>query len=437
MAKKEPKLLTLPIHLIELPEENPRDIKPREFKKLCQDIKNVPHFLIQRPPLVNHITTDGRYICYAGNQRTKAAAECGYTELQVWVEENVPKKLQDDRMLKDNLHRGEWDLTKLLAFDTNTLLGAGFNPDVLDGMFNDMLSIADDDFNEEEAVKEVQDRGVRTQPDDIYQLGPHRLLCGDSTKPEDVQRLFGDARAKIIYTDPPYNIGYDYTKGASETKNHYTDKPVHDSKSHDDYREFLLKVMTNALAVCEKDIHVFMWCDQAYTGLVQEIYRQLGITNRRICIWVKNFANPVPQMAFNKVLEFCPYGTVGKPQFNKDQKNMHEILNRDFGSSNIYDDFMSIVQAWCVKKEHTNDYQHPTQKPISLHEKPLKRCSSVGDIVADFFGGSGSTLISCEDLQRTAYLIEQQPVFCDVIVDRWEKKTGQKAELIRNANATT
>jgi DNA modification methylase len=118
------------------------------------------------------------------------------------------------------------------------------------------------------------------------------------------------------------------------------------------------------------------------------------------------------------------YGTTGKPFLNKELKNLTEVLNQDVGGSNIYDDLMSYVQMWLVRKENPNNYVHPTQKPVSLHEKPLKRCSSPGDIIADFFGGSGSTLIACEQLKRTAIMMEKDPVFCDVIVARWEKLTG-------------
>jgi DNA modification methylase len=127
MAKhNEPKFLKLSIESIELPDWNPREISAKEFKKLQADIKKDPEFLKQRPPLINHITTENRYICYAGNQRVKAAAANGEVGIWAWVQEDVPKQTQDSRMLKDNLHRGQWDFEKLEAFGVDFLSDVGF-----------------------------------------------------------------------------------------------------------------------------------------------------------------------------------------------------------------------------------------------------------------------------------------------------------------------
>ena len=109
-------------------------------------------------------------------------------------------------------------------------------------------------------------------------------------------------------------------------------------------------------------------------------------------------------------------------------QNLTEILNKEVAAGNrAIDDIVDLFDIWLAKREAGQDYQHPTQKPITLHEKPLKRCTKVGDVVLDVFGGSGSTLISCEQMMRTALLCEIEPVFCQVIIDRWETLTGQKA----------
>jgi DNA modification methylase len=132
-------------------------------------------------------------------------------------------------------------------------------------------------------------------------------------------------------------------------------------------------------------------------------------------------------MAFNRVIEPCVYGTYGKPRLNTNVTTLSEILNQDVTGRNIHESVLDITDLWLAHRDKTNDYVHPTQKPITLHEKPLKRCSTPGDTVVDLFGGSGSTLISCEQLNRKALLIEQDAVFCDVIVKRWEKFTGKQA----------
>src|SRR4051794_165600 len=125
----EPRLIELDINKIELLEKNPRKISKKEFRALCDDIKNDPNFLKQRPPLINEVRINPMNAvlkCYAGTQRVKAARELGYTMITCWVEENVPQKLQDARMLKDNLHRGEWDMDLLKDFDPSFLHDAGF-----------------------------------------------------------------------------------------------------------------------------------------------------------------------------------------------------------------------------------------------------------------------------------------------------------------------
>jgi DNA modification methylase len=114
-------------------------------------------------------------------------------------------------------------------------------------------------------------------------------------------------------------------------------------------------------------------------------------------------------------------------------KNLDEIMNKEVSSGNgAIDDILDILDIWLIKREKLSDYEHPTQKPPSLHEKALKRCTKAGDIVLDLCAGSGSTLIACEQLNRKAYLIEIEPIFCQIIINRWEKLTGQKVKLIKN-----
>ncbi len=147
--KSEPRFIRLKIADITLPEYNPRGISESELKKLCRDIKNDPEFLMQRPPLINYITTDKKNVCYACNQRIKAATANGDTEIWCWVQDDVPKKVQDERMMKDNLHRGQWDFEKLRDFDNDFLLDVGF------GMKDLMkMSISNDQENAKLSLRE-------------------------------------------------------------------------------------------------------------------------------------------------------------------------------------------------------------------------------------------------------------------------------------------
>jgi len=299
-----------------------------------------------------------------------------------------------------------------------------------------LLEIEDDGFNLERAITEI-DKPI-TDEGDLWQLGKHRLLVGDSTKKEDIERLMGGEKTGMIFTDPPYNIGIDYGKGITPSikyRKNFPDlkyKGFKDNKKVGEYKEFLSKTIENVMSVAKKDFHIFYWCDQNYIWLLQQLFIDYGIHLRRVNIWVKNNFNVTPQIAFNKVYEPCVYGTVGKPYLNPDIRNLSEILNKevDPGVATI-DDILNIIDVWLVKRDSVQDYEHPTQKPIALNEKPMKRCTIVNDIVLDVFGGSGSTLIAAEQIKRRAYLIEIDPVFASVILNRYEKFTNIKPKKIK------
>jgi len=431
MINNEPKLVKLAIDLIEFPEWNPREISIKEFKKLQSDIKKDPDFLKQRPPLINFLTAEKKYICYAGNQRGKAAAANGEKEIWVWVQNDIPKEVQDARMLKDNLHRGEWDWDKLKLFDIEFLHEAGFEFMEMGNLFKESNAVEDDKFDFDSAVDEI--KVPKTKPGDIYILGEHRLMCGNSQNEEDVNRLMDGDVADIIYCDPPYNIGLSYDKGVkpSAIKKRYTNAVFSDNMSNSDYTAWLIQIVHNAMEVTKPDFHIFFWCDPKFIGLTQEAYRRLKISNKSVAFWIKDQFNPTLQMAFHRLIEPCVYGTKGSPKLNDQFRNMTEILNKEVAGRKIFESLMDYTDMWTIAREVSQNYVHPTQKPCTLHEKPLNRCSFPGHIIIDLFGGSGSTLISCEQMQRKARLMELDPVFCDVIVNRWEVFTGKKA-IIRN-----
>ncbi|PJA39676.1 hypothetical protein CO179_04765, partial [candidate division WWE3 bacterium CG_4_9_14_3_um_filter_39_7] len=155
-----------------------------------------------------------------------------------------------------------------------------------------------------------------------------------------------------------------------------------------------------------------------------------GIENKRVCLWIKNNFNVTPNVAFNKVYEPCVYGTIGSPYLATNVTKYHEILNKEVDSGNrAIDDIIDLFNIWLVKRIPTQDYEHPTEKPSTLHEKPLKRCTKPGDIVLDLFGGSGSTMMACEQLNRACYMVEIEPIFCDLIIRRYQQLTGKEAVL--------
>lgn len=411
-----------------------KDLKPSAYnprkwdeKALADMSESITRFGLVDPLIVNG-APERKNVVIGGHLRLTVAQKLGFTEVPV-VYLSIPEIEREQELnLRLNKNLGSWDEELLKAFDTGLLLDVGFTPDELNAFFDDVLDVSEDSFDVEKELAAITT--PETKPGDIYELGDHRLICGDSLDPKVVEKLMGEEKAHMIYCDPPYNIGLDYRKGIGAKGAYTPDKLVDDNKSTKAYARFLEGTLKNALAASHPDVHVFYWCDEKYVGLVQGLYEAHGIVNRRICFWVKQNFDPTPQVAFNKVIEPCVYGTRGKPAINPVIKNLSEILNQDVQSIGFYDDIMSIVQLWLVRRDNAADYEHPTQKPITLNEKPLKRCSAPGGIVLDLFGGSGSTLIAAEQLKRRAFLVELDPTFCDLIVRRWEHFTGGHAKRI-------
>jgi DNA modification methylase len=242
-----------------------------------------------------------------------------------------------------------------------------------------------------------------------------------------VRTLFGSERAKVVYTDPPFNIGLSYDKGVGN-KSDYGGS-TDDNKPVNEYVAFIRSVMQSALLVSEEDTHVAFWCDEAWVWVFQTLYMDLGIKNRRLNIWLKNNSSPVPTVAFNKCAEYCVYGTKGSPYLSPLIFDLNEVQNKECGTGNdLLDD---VANIWLAKRLPANEYEHPTSKPPVLHHKFVTRCTAKGDIIYDAFSGSASTMVCAEQLGRRVYSVEIEPVFCDLAVRRYEKLTGKKAEIIR------
>jgi DNA modification methylase len=229
----------------------------------------------------------------------------------------------------------------------------------------------------------------------------------------------------MIYSDPIYNIGLDYDKGVGNKANY--GGTVSDNKSSTEYVEFIRKSLKAALSVVEKDTHIFYWCDEAWVWVFQTLYNEFSIRNRRLNLWLKNNASPTPTVAFNKVTEFCVYGTIGSPYLSKQVRDATEVMNRELGTGNqLLEDLHNV---WSAKRLKSADYEHATSKPPSLHEKAIKRCTKPGDIILDSFSGSASTMVAAQQLGRRVYATEIEPIFCQLAVNRYEKLTGQKTEV--------
>lgn len=364
----------------------------------------------------------------AGSQRIKVLQLMGKGQTEIDV--RIPnRKLTDEErdryMIGSNSISGDWDYAKLKDFDLDLLLDVGFDKDELNKIWQKDAETEDDDFDVEAELKKIKE--PTTKLGDLVILGEHRLCCGDSTDPNVLQRLFGNEKAAVIYSDPVYNLNIQYARGIGGTRDFGGN--VNDNRSYEEYVEFLRKSIACALEVSEKDCHLFYWNDQSQIGILQQLYRDLGIENKRVCLWIKNGFSCTPGVAFHKSYEPCIYGVRGRPYLSKDVANLNEVANKDMTNGN---DLLDQIDIWMHKRLPSNQYEHSTQKPPTLHEKAFKRCSKPGDIILDSFCGSGSSMIAAQQLGRRLYGVELEPQFCDVIIRRFERLTGIKARVISN-----
>lgn len=402
-------------------ELNPRKLTDEQASRLKESIER---FNIVEIPAID---IDNKIL--AGHQRIRMLDLLGRGQEEIDVRvpnRKLTKKEFEEYNLRSNVSSGEWDFELLKDIDTEILLDIGLDESTLSNIWSENLSVEDDEFDVDTAVEKIDK--PKTKPGDLIILGSHRLYCGDGTKSEVVKKLVDKHKIHILNFDPIYNIDLDYDKGFGN-KAKYGGK-VKDLRSDDEYREFIKKALENGITHCNPDFHAFCWCDQKYIGLIQDLYTELGIDNKRVCLWIKNSQNPTPQVAFNKAFEPCVYGTKGKPYLSPIH-NLNEILNKEISTGNrLIDDVIDLFDIWLVKRVSGQDYEHPTQKPPTLYEKALRRCTKPGDILLDLFAGSGSQMAACEQLKRRAFLCEIDPVFCDVIVARYEKLTGKEAVYV-------
>jgi DNA modification methylase len=418
-------IVSVSTHDLKASTYNPRKWSETAIKQLTESIER---FGLVDPILVNG-AEERKNIVIGGHFRLKIAKDLGYTEVPV-VYINIPEEEKERELnLRLNRNTGDWDFEMLKDFDMDLLSDIGFNDEDLSMIWDDESEVEGDNFDTQKALEEAK-KDPQTKEGELFQLGNHRLICGDSTDTMVIAKLLEKTKINTIYTDPPFNISLDYEKGLGGTKK-YASAKVDDQKSYQDYQVFLEQTLRNGLKHCEKNAHIFYYCDQTYIGLLQSLYQKNGVKNKRVCLWIKNNQNATPQVAFNKCYEPCVYGTIGKPYLSPKSLNFTEILNPEIGTGNqTIEDIEDLLDIWLVKRLPTAEYLHPTEKPCTLHERPLKRCTKPGDAILDLFGGSGSTLIACDQLGRKAFLVEKDPAFCDVIISRWELQTKQKAQKI-------
>jgi len=370
---------------------NPRKkLKPgdSEFEK----IKNsITEFGYVDPVIINK-----DYTVIGGHQRISVLKTLGYTEIDCVVID-IDKTKEKALNIALNKISGEWNKELLadLIMDLQSLdydLGfTGFEPPEIDQLFNDVHSkeIKEDDFDVE---KELAEPAI-TKPGDLWLLGRHRLVCGDSTDAEVYRVLMDGQKANLVVTDPPYNVNYSAQAGSIKN----------DNMKDEEFYNFLLKAFKNMFESMEKDASIYVFHADTEGYNFRKVFKDAGFYLSGVCIWAKQ----------SLVLGRSPYQWKHEPILFGWRKD---------GKHNWYGDRKQST-IWNFDRPSKNEL-HPTMKPVALCAYPIQNSSMSNCIVLDPFGGSGSLLIACEQTNRICYTIELDEKYSDVIVKRYIEQVG-------------
>lgn len=412
--------------------KNPRLIRDEHFKKLKQSIEDNPEMLYLRELLV--FPHEGKYVTIGGNMRLMAMRDLGYTEAPCKV---IPEDTSIEQLkaytIKDNAAYGEWDYD-LLANEWDSVDLDNWGIDVWQEPADEQTDpeTEEDDFDEETAtIPPVSKLG------DIFQLGNHRLMCGDSTNADDVRTLMDGEQADMVFTDPPYGVSY---VGTNNPNGKEWKMIENDNLRGDKLYQFLKAAFGNIAEHLKRGGAFYIWFASVNHIQFETAINDNGLRVKQELIWDKGMVlgHSDYHWAYEPCLYGCHQGMNSQWYGDRSQKTflaMNRTDIRKMTKDTMQDILLHLHEGrsvWQVKRDAVCDYVHPTQKPIALAGIGIKNSTAKGHIVLDLFGGSGSTLMACEQLQRKARVMEYDPHYVDCIIARWEQFTGQKAKLLTN-----
>ncbi len=379
------KVITLAVDKI-IPYEN----NPRNNDEAVPYVANsIKEFGFKVP-----IILDKDNVIIAGHTRLKAAISLGMETVPCVIAEDLDdEKIKAFRLADNKVSElAEWNIklleAELESLDPELMLDFGF-----EDFFEDNIEIIEDDFDVEEALENE----TNIELGDIYQLGEHRLMCGDSTDKESVEFLMNEKTADMVFTDPPYGI--DYLGARTQViKSRDYGKIKNDTLAGEDLGHLISQVFNfvqGDVYICVSPI-----MQKPFLDYLEKINKEVNA----VIVWDKKNAG-LGLMSYRRQCEFILF-----------------IKHKTFKKGDPQD-----FDLWSISREKATDYVHGTQKPIGVPSRAIRNSSKKSDIVLDLFGGSGSTLIACEELKRKCYMMELDPKYCDVIIKRWEKLTGEKA----------
>lgn len=399
--------------------KNPRYLKGEEHDKLKKSLKDSPE-LLQYKPLMVYAIEGGKFVVVCGNMRLRICQELhnecveGFDALPCFVlNKDVPIAKIKEYAIKDNVQAGNWDWDELANGDweVEELQDWGVDCSFLTDTepveeMPERKETEDDEYDENEHEIEA-----KCKLGDIWQLGRHRLMCGDSTDASQVAKLLGGTNIQLYLTDPPYNVAYGYDGTATE--GHRKDGLVvlNDKMDNDKFEEFLTNAFNAANANMEKGASFYIFHSDGNSYWFRKaLINTVDLELRENLIWVKN------SMGLGR----------------QDYQWRHEPCLYGWKKGSRHNWFSDRKQTTVMEFDRpTKSVEHPTMKPIPLFAYLIQNSSQEGWNVYDGFGGSGTTIMACEQLGRNGFSMELDPHYCDVIINRWETYTGKKAEKIK------
>ena len=381
-----------------------RNARTHSDEQIAQIAASIAEFGWTNPILAG---ADG--IVIAGHARLLAARKLGRTEVPVIVLDHLTETQRRALVLADNrlaLNAG-WD-EEMLRVELESIREDGFDLDLIgftDNELEDLLREPEQEaagHTDEDAAPEPPETAV-TVAGDVWLLGEHRLLCGDSTQLEAVEKVLAGGLADMVFTDPPYNVNYGAT---TKDKLRGKKRKIANDDLGDGFEQFLRDACVNMLAVTKGAVYICMSSSELHT--LQKAFAAGGGHWSTFVIWAKNTF------------------TMGRSDYQRQYEPI--LYGWKEGTDHYWCGARDQGDVWFVKKPVANDL-HPTMKPVELVERAIRNSSKSRDTVLDPFAGSGSTLIACEKAGRQARVIELEPKYCDVIVRRWQEFAGKEATL--------
>lgn len=422
-------ILNISVDLLVPYEKNTKKHDKTQINNVAESIKQYG--------FVQPIVIDKDNVVVIGHCRLLAAKQLKMKEVPcVCVEDLTEEQVKALRIVDNKSNESEWDFD-FLADELADL-------DLSDFDFDFGIDTDEEGENAEVVEVDVPDLDEDEEPTakfgQIYQLGKHRLMCGDSTRSDMFEQLVGGAEIDCVCTDPPYNMAYEGA-GRTPKERRKKNKIANDNLPKEEFEKFLLSVYKCLQERMKDGASFYVFYKELGEGVFIRLLEEAGLTFKQELIWVKNQL-VLGGAKYQNMYEPCLFGCKGKSvkSWYGGRKNRSVIEHIDLMDEeelrNALRDLLDSLDPDIVreKKVLVNDL-HPTMKPIKLLAKLLRNSTKQGDCVLDAFGGSGSTLMACEQIGRSCYMMEFEPKYVDVIIKRWEDFTGEKAVLLNDSGS--